>query len=132
MPYHPERPERRTISLCPGDTIMINRDDYNLGEVRLMGAVNVRFEDNEAVMISKDLSYARGKKLQVVQRVPERDAVKLAIYKPQELDMKEIRGYAENSLKMYGVDSRLQLIRFGFIRVDEVSEEEYRAFLIHD
>ena len=31
--------------------------------------------------------------------------------------MKRIEGYAENIVKMYGVDSRLQLARFGFIRV---------------
>ena|GEM_PF-5914357 len=28
-------------------------------EVRLMGAVNVKFENNKAVMISRDLRYAK-------------------------------------------------------------------------
>jgi glutamyl-tRNA synthetase len=84
-------------------------------------------------MTSRDLRYAKEKKLQIVQWVPKRDAVKLTIYKPEGLEMKKIEGYAENTLKAYKVDSKLQLIRFGFIRIDEIEEDgSYKAFLIHE
>jgi glutamyl-tRNA synthetase len=133
IPYHPERPERRTIRLCNGDVILVNREDVELKEVRLMGAVNVKFEGGKAVMTSRDLRYAKEKKLQIVQWVPKRDAVKLTIYKPEGLEMKKIEGYAENTLKAYKVDSKLQLIRFGFIRIDGIEEDgSYKAFLIHE
>lgn len=132
IPFHPSRPEKRSIRLCNGEVILVNREDVELKEVRLMGAVNVKLEGGKAVMTSRDLSYARERRLQIVQWVPKRDAVKLAVYKPEGLEMKKIEGYAESALKMYGVDSKLQLVRFGFIRVDKVEADgSYRAFLIH-
>ena len=132
IPFHPDRPERRTIRLCPGDRILINRDDAKLGEVRLMGAVNVRLEGGKAVMVSKDLRYAREKGLQIIQWVPLRDAVRLTVYEPRGLEMVRVDGYAEGILRRYGVDSRLQLVRFGFVRIDRVKPDGYEAFLIHD
>ncbi len=134
IPFHPDRPERkRVIRLCSGDVILVNREDVELGEVRLMGAVNVKFMEGKAVMTSRDLRYARERRLQIVQWVPKKDAVKLVVYKPEGLEMKKIEGYAENTLRMYSVDSKLQLIRFGFIRIDRVEADgSYKAFLIHE
>jgi glutamyl-tRNA synthetase len=98
-----------------------------------MGAVNVKLEGGRAIMTSRDLRYARERKLQIIQWVPKRDAVKLVVYKPEGLEMKKIEGYAEGALKAYKVDSRLQLVRFGFIRIDRVEDDgSYKAFLIHE
>jgi len=133
IPFHPDKPERkRVIRLCPGDRIVVNRDDAKLGEVRLMGAVNVRIDGDRAVMTSRDLKYARERRLQIVQWVPLKDFVRLTVYEPRGLELAKIEGYAEGALRMYGVDSRLQLVRFGFIRVDRVKPDGYEAFLIHD
>ncbi|MDM7275071.1 MAG: glutamate--tRNA ligase [Thermoprotei archaeon] len=132
IPYHPERPQKRTIRVCGGDKIFIDRGDIELKEVRLMGMANVKIENGKATMISRDLDYARKKKLQIIQWVPARGAVKLTIYKPEGLKLHKIKGYAEPALKEYKEDSRLQLVRFGFIRIDKIVEEEYTAILTHE
>jgi len=132
IPYHPDRPERkRIIRVCPGDTILVNRGDAEKGELRLLGLANVSIENGKAVVTGFDVEEARKKRLPIVQWVPKEGAVSLEVLEPVELEFNVYRGYAEPALREYGVDARLQLIRFGFIRIDEEGPEGYKAFLTH-
>jgi len=132
IPYHPDRPERtRRIRVCPGDVLLVNRGDAERGRLRLMGLANVRVERGKAVVESLEVEDAREKRLPIVQWVPKKDAVPLEVYEPVELEFREYKGYAEPALREYKPDSRLQLIRFGFIRIDEAGKGPVKAFLTH-
>ncbi|MEM0365531.1 MAG: glutamate--tRNA ligase [Acidilobaceae archaeon] len=132
IPYHPDKPERkRKIRVCNGDKIYINKSDATLEEFRLMGLANVRRDGNKLIMISKSLDYTRQRKLQIIQWVPASQAQKLVVYEPEGLKLNKIEGFVEPTIREYGVDSRLQLVRFGFIRIDSINDSEYRAILTH-
>lgn len=132
IPYHPDRPEqRREITVCPGDKIMVNRSDADGGEVRLMGLGNFSIMGGEARLISIDLDYARQKRLPIIQWVPVRESVNMQVMEPQGLDFKIYDGLVESAIKEYGVDARLQLVRFGFVRIDKVASDRYIAILSH-
>ncbi|MEB3774650.1 MAG: glutamate--tRNA ligase [Desulfurococcales archaeon] len=118
IPRHPERPgEARSIRVCPGDVILLNKSDAR-GEVRLMGLGNYRVDDGRLVYIGGGLEYARGRRLPIIQWVRKEEAVKTRILRPEGLDLVVEEGYSEAALRDYGVDSRIQLIRYGFARVD--------------
>ncbi len=131
IPYHPDKPGRaRTIKVCPGDRLLVNRDDAGKGEVRLMGLANFRVEDGRLVLTGTSLEEARKRRLPVIHWVPAAGQVPLTVLEPDGLEFKVYRGAAEPALREYGVDARLQLVRFGFVRIDSVGEE-YTAFYTH-
>lgn len=128
IPFHPDRPQKRTIEICNGDKIYLNSSDAS-GELRLMGAANVKIEGDRAILVSKDLTYATKKRLPIVQWVKASEAVEIVAYVPEGLSLKRVRGLAERAIRQYPVDSRLQLIRFGFVRVDKT--EPYEVIYTH-
>ncbi|MEM1873056.1 MAG: glutamate--tRNA ligase [Acidilobaceae archaeon] len=132
VPYHPDDPSRKkTIGVCGGDRIYISGDDASLKEFRLMGGVNVRVEDGRAVFVSRELDYARSRRLQIIQWVPDRGKVDLTVLEPSGLDLIAYRGYAEPALREYKTGARLQLVRFAFVVIDSVSGDSYTAILTH-
>ncbi|MEM0340902.1 MAG: glutamate--tRNA ligase [Acidilobaceae archaeon] len=132
IPYHPEDATRKkTLSICNGEKILIDGKDKDLQEFRLMGGVNIKVEGERAVYISKDLSYAKSRKLQIIQWVPYKDKVNLTVLEPSELDLIAHRGYAEPALREYKVGDRLQLVRFAFVIIDSINENNYVAILTH-
>ncbi|MEN2999622.1 MAG: glutamate--tRNA ligase [Acidilobaceae archaeon] len=132
IPYHPDVPDRkRRYRICSGDRIVVDERDLVLSEFRLMGAANVRVEGNRLVLVSKELEYALRRKLQVVQWAPLEGAVRAKIYVPQGLELKRLHAVAERALREYGPDSRLQLIRFGFVRVERAGES-YDLIFTHE
>ena len=132
LPLHPDRPDRtRTLRACPGDVLLLNRGDAARGEVRLMGLGNFRIEGRRLILVNEALEYAREKRLPIVQWVPRDAAVPMIVLEPRGLDFEEYSGFAEPTLRNYGIDSRLQLVRFGFVRIDEAMKV-YKAFYIHD
>ncbi len=131
IPYHPDRPDRkRSIRVCPGETVLVNREDASRGEIRLIGLGNFQVNGSTLDFINDSLEYARERRLPIVQWVPPKDRTPLTVYEPQGLEFRVYEGYAEPALREYGADARLQLMRFGFIRVDEAGEA-YKAFYIH-
>ena len=121
IPYHPDKPERkRRIKLCPGDTVYLTKEDATREEVRLIGIGNFRIQGNKLVFVSNSLEYARAKRLPIIQFVPAKDAVKTVVLVPEGLELRKVEGYSEAAIREYGVDSRLQFIRFGFVRIDSV------------
>jgi glutamyl-tRNA synthetase len=129
VPYHPERPEKRRIRVCDGDTVVLNRSDA-AGEVRLMGLANFKVEGSALRFTGSSLEEARRRKLPIVQWVKLREAVRALVLEPEGLELKRIEGLAEGELRRYGVDSRLQFVRFGFVRVDSAGDE-YTLILTH-
>ncbi len=131
IPRHPERPDSiRVIEACPGDRVAINRGDAR-GEVRLMGLGNYRIEDGRLVFIGEDLGYARERRLPIIQWIKVSDAVRAKVLKPTGLELEVDEGLAEAALRDYSVDSRLQFVRYGFVRVDSVGGE-YTLIYTHD
>ena len=132
IPYHPDRPsETRRLRVCDGDEVGITRADAALGRLRLMGLGNFRVEGGALVLEDRSLSTARRLKLQIAQWVPRRGAVPVRVLEPVELELREHRGYAEPEIGRYKVDSRLQFVRFGFVRIDSVGEEGVTAIYTH-
>lgn len=132
IPYHPDRPERkRKIRVCPGDKVYLARSDYKPGSlVRLMGLANFEISEGFIRLHSTSVEEARRLRIPIIQWAPVKGAVKLEVYEPVELSFKVYMGYAEPALREYGRDSRLQLVRFGFIRIDEAGDT-YRAIYTH-
>jgi len=52
------------------------------------------------------------------------------VLEPDGLEFRVYQGRAERAIREYTVDSRLQLVRFGFVRIDEAGDE-YKAFYTH-
>ncbi len=131
IPYHPNRPQKtRLLKICPGDLILVNKKDLS-AEVRLVGLGNFRIEENIAVHIGEDLEYARSKKLPIIQWVPYANKVSVDVLIPEGLELIIVKGYAEPALKEYNVDSKLQFLRYGFVRVDSINEEKYVVIYSH-
>ena len=131
IPYHPDRPEKtRRIRVCPGDKVLLNKRDAEAGLVRLMGLANFRVSGSTLYLESTSIEEAKEKRIPIIQWVPAREAVEMEVWEPVELDFKVYKGYAEKALREYSVDSRLQLIRFGFVRIDKVGDP-ILSFLTH-
>lgn len=132
IPYHPDRPERkREIQVCPREKILVNKNDLDRREIRLMGLGNFSIENGAAKLINLELDYARQRKLPIIQWVPASKSVKLKVMEPQGLEFRIYDGYIESAIREYKIDARLQLFRFGFIRIDQISGDEYIAILSH-
>jgi len=127
IPFHPNRPERkRKLRVCPGDRVLIEKGDAGRGELRLMGLGNFTVDPGKGVIRAvedQSLDYARRRRLPIVQWVPAAEAVRVTVLEPRGLELVEHRGYAEPAIKGYDVDSRLQFVRFGFVRIDSAGGE---------
>jgi len=123
LPRHPERPsDVRSIRVCGGDVILVNEDDLK-SEVRLMGLGNYRLDNRMLVYVSEDLDYARSRKLSIIQWVKLDESVKVKVLRPRGLEIDVEEGVAESDLLRYRVGDSLQLIRYGFARIDDIGEE---------
>ncbi|GAB6148453.1 glutamate--tRNA ligase [Stetteria hydrogenophila] len=132
IPLHPNRPnETREITVCDGDEVYIEEDDAREREVRLMGLGNFSLENGSLRLVSVDLGYARERSLSVIQWAPVKGSVKVTVLIPEGLELKTVEGYAEPHLERYRVDSILQFVRFGFVRVDEAAKGSYKVIFAH-
>ncbi len=126
---HPDFPERgyRKIPF-DGEVYLVTEDlDYD-GVLRLMDAVNIRFENKEAVFHSLSIEDARAVGARLVQWVPVHDNLKAEIVMP---DANVLDGFVEPSCADLNVGDVVQLERFGFARVDEVFDGKIRFYFAH-
>ncbi len=131
IPYHPERPEKRAIKVCDGDRVLLNTFDAK-GRIRLMGLANFEVKGEELVFTGRSLEEARRLNMPIVQWVKESEGIPVTVLEPEGLELKKVEGYAEKELSKYPIDSRLQFIRYGFVRVDSIGDGgEYTAILAH-
>ncbi|MCE4620453.1 MAG: hypothetical protein F7C33_05450, partial [Desulfurococcales archaeon] len=57
--------------------------------------------------------------------------VPVRVLRPEGLELVIDEGYSEPAIKEYKVDDRLQLIRYGFARIDSANDETYTLIYTH-
>ena len=132
IPVHPSLKDYREYVVREGSRLWINEDDLHSGEVRLMGLGNFKIEGVELWYTGNDITYAKTKKLPIIQWVPVDESVPVRVYKPVGLEFEVDEGVAEPGLRNYGVDDRLQFIRYGFIRIDSIGEQRVDVVFSHE
>ncbi len=100
-------------------------------QLRLMGFSNFTASHGVLREVDPSLEYARKMRLPIVQWVKRGEETSVEVLEPVELELKKHRGYAEEALRSYSVDSRLQFVRYGFVRVDSVDDGVYKVIYTH-
>ncbi|OGS42907.1 MAG: glutamate--tRNA ligase [Euryarchaeota archaeon RBG_16_62_10] len=118
-PVHPDHPERgvREIAVGPGSTVMVSADDMGDGKrkVRLKDLCNLEIEGGAGRYVGNDLSFLK-EGASIIHWVPE-DSPEAEVLLT---DGRVLKGLAEEGLKG-SKDKLVQLERFAFVRVEQVS-----------
>ena len=145
IPNHPDNQElgKRTIKLVPTGGVLevyVEAQDMEKatrkGGMRLMEFCNVRIEDvsggvAEGVYAGTSLNDAREKGYSIVQWVPREGSIEAEIVVPEELELRTIKAVAEPELGMLEKGEKAQLVRFGFIKIQEPGKP-VKAVFIHE
>ena len=145
IPNHPDNQElgKRTIKLVPtGGVLEVYVEAQDLekatrkGGMRLMEFCNVRIEDvrggvAEGVYAGTSLNDAREKGYSIVQWVPREGSIEAEIIVPKELELRTIKAVAELELGMLEKGEKAQLVRFGFVKIQEPGKP-VKAVFIHE
>lgn len=144
IPYHPSFPDRgiRRFSIPSAEiTFLVSSKDKGLlrpgSRLRLMHLFNVQvnesLSEDEYVgsFISFDVEEAKRLSLPIIHWVYERESVKAQILMPAE-DKMILHGFCEKSCIELKPNSLVQFVRFGFCRIEEVSESLIKAVFAHD
>jgi len=122
--------EKETVKfyLSSSDFENIKKGEF----LRLMEAFNVEIVDKketcaEAKFISRELEEARAKKARLVHWTLGDNNVKIKVVSPEGI----INGYGEPDLKNIKVDEIIQFERFGFVRLDEITDDELIFYFSH-
>lgn len=128
IPFHPEHTKlgSRSFTIPAGNelSVFVDLNDLSLGDVvRLMGFINVKIVSisetrAEAVFHSKDVSEAKKQGARIIQWVPVHDHLSATVVMP---DASERKGVIEPSVVKLGVSTVVQLVRFGFARIDSTA-----------
>lgn len=144
IPHHPSFPERgvRKIRLKPKEgiiTIYITKLDFDeLKEgtlVRLLGLANLRIlhknkSSIKSTVYSLSSSDAKALKLKILQWVPK-DNVKVTVLKANK-ELSKVKGLAEKSVLNLNIGDIVQFYRFGFVKIEEKTENEVKVVYLHD
>lgn len=138
IPLHPQRPEEgvRTLQVLPENgraTVLIANSDVQRmlkEKVRLMSLFNVAQTkvDNNMLKGRYSGDAAEGEKLGIIQWVPSENHVYLQAMMP---DGSKVIGEAEEGLTAEKVGNMIQLVRFGFCRIDQISGNEIIVYFTH-
>jgi len=134
IPYNFSNPsDYREVEVCKGDIIMVDSDDAKEGSyLRLMELCNVKVQGNELIFDSKTLEEGKVKKASIVQWVKQSDSYPVVLKKYNDNDETIEKGYGELSVSSLKVNDIVQFFRYGFVRVDEVSNGLIVAIYSHD
>ncbi|MCE4614924.1 MAG: glutamate--tRNA ligase [Desulfurococcales archaeon] len=132
VPVHPSLKDVRMYTVQPGDKVCINRSDVGSEAIRLLGLGNFAIGKDELKYIGSDMSVAREHKIPIIQWVPCSQKVNVSVYKPSGLEFLVQKGYSEPGILEYKVDDKLQFIRYGFVRVDKITDELVRVIFSHE
>ncbi len=145
LPVHPDRPEEKTRKFTVGGKFYISASDAKElkrgEEIRLKDLYNIRIleiEDNIVHGAFVDFKRLLKKK---IQWIPINQAIKLKVYVPMELidehgnivkdSMRIERGYVESNVTMEKVGSIVQFERYGFCRLEKLSDDSVEAVYAH-
>lgn len=121
--------------------VLISKEDASefkkLGYLRLMEFMNIKYlsESKEFVLaefVSTSLNDAKKLNAPIVQWVPYSSRVRVLILKPIGLKLERIRGYGEEFIKNLRIGEVVQLIRFGFVKVDSIKSNLITMIYTHD
>ncbi len=142
LPLHPEKPElgNRTFTVVPKNNearVLISSRDIELLRknrvVRLMELFNVeikRAENNsvEAAFHSQDYMKAREVKAPLVNWLPDENNMIGEVVMP---DASRTIGQVEKNVWQEKVGSIIQMVRFGFGRIDSMSDQQVIVYYAH-
>ena len=136
LPLHPEKPEHgfREYTITPegedkAGSFWVSKKDSETMEpekaFRLMELFNVKIEtktDNLVIakFVSESYEDVRKIKVQLIQWIPKGSEFRAQIVMP---DASVIEGFSEADCKKLNPDIIIQFERFGFVRINEVSEK---------
>ncbi len=131
-PLHPDYPERGSREIPFGPELYITTEDLKkTGDgriLRLIDTVNVSFNKGTTSYHSNDLEEARKAKAMIIQWVPVEGSIKAKVIMP---DATVTTGFVEPSAVNVKVDDVVQFERFGFARVDKVTDKEIQFYFAH-
>ena len=131
-PLHPDYPERGSREIPFGPELYITTEDLKkTGDgriLRLIDTVNVSFNKGTTSYHSNDLEEARKAKAMIIQWVPVEESIKAEVVMP---DATVTTGFVEPSAVNVKVDDVVQFERFGFARVDKVTDKEIQFYFAH-
>ncbi len=147
LPFHPNYPERgyRTLKIETTNKTAAVYIDYTdvyennkpkivQGlELRLMGLTNIRItslteKEIIAENMGNNLEYAKNKGLTIIQWVPINNNVKIKIIMPGQI----VYGVGEPLLSKITIDTPVQFYRFGFARLDAMTEDMLTFYYSHE
>jgi len=138
---HPDHPDwgTRDYKITPSDgnsRFLVSRDDQKIFEkdrvLRLMGLFNIkigRVQEKlvEAEYLSESYSEARSTGAPLIHWLPDSGVPTKAVMP----DATVVEGLSEEICRGLKPDSVIQFERFGFVRVDSVSEEGITVYFAH-
>jgi glutamyl-tRNA synthetase len=141
LPLHPELPDlgNRTLKVVPRDgvaRIWLSGSDLQVFEkakvVRLMELFNVEIHSTnpdlvKATFHSQEYAKARELKAPLIQWLPDEQHISCEVVMP---DASETKGFGETNLLRERVGSIIQMVRFGFGRIDS-KEEPLTVYFAH-
>jgi glutamyl-tRNA synthetase len=131
-PLHPDYPERGNREIPFGPELYITTEDLKkTGDgriLRLIDTVNVSFNKGKTSYHSNDLEEARKSKAMIIQWVPVEGSIKAEVIMP---DATVTTGFVEPSAVNVKVDDVVQFERFGFARVDKVTDTAIKFYFAH-
>ncbi|QIW24302.1 glutamate--tRNA ligase [Sulfolobus sp. S-194] len=135
IPYNPSKPlEYREILVNPGDKILLDAKDTEEGAiVRLMELCNVIISGKKLIFHSKSLEDAKKLNAKIIQWVKKDEASNVEVIIPDPNEEKPpIFGYGEKEIRNLKVDEIVQFIRFGFVRVDNKTDNKVTVIFSHE
>ncbi len=142
LPLHPEKPElgKRTLKVEPKDgfaRILLSSQDLELLQrtkvARLMELFNVEIqsaerEGIEATFHSQEYAKARELKAPLLNWLPEGQNTSCEAVMP---DASRVRGFVETNIQRESVGSIVQMVRFGFGRIDSQKDDALVIYYAH-
>lgn len=141
LPLHPSDPKRgsRNLNVEPEGGLVfliISNNDLEIFEsgkiIRLMGLFNVSAkrvdEQTEAYFHSESRDEARRVNAPLIHWLPYGKGVETSVVMP---DASTLVGIAEDSCRKLKLDNIVQFERFGFVRIDDVTDDMIIAYYAH-
>jgi len=131
----------RTVEIGSGDPVRVylSRDDAEAlsreGSIRLLEFCNIALKSYsrgmiEAYFTGVDVEQARKSGLKIVQWVPVKDSVRVAVVKAEGLRLRTLKAVAESSILQQSEGSVIQFVRIGFVKVEKVDKKSRRVKVV--